>query len=590
MKNRLLLLALLPLAGACDEFLVQPADPQPGAVTISLSRAAYQSLAGGPRDAFDDADSLRVVLVPGVALGNPFGASTRLADTTVSFTAGDTVRLDVELADSLVTDTMRMTLGVMLKYHGQPLFIFVDSVEVRPNETSFAPIPLLVPVPTGISVTADRDTINFNADSTVVRAVGLFATGDSIPDDQFFPTLTGLDPTVLQVTDDGTSARVRAVAPGVGRVVARFTAFGLSPADTTLVVVRPPPPPADTAVFSQIAVGGGYACGLDSGGLLYCWGSNAFGAFGNGSTSGSNVPVPAAGGMSFVAVAAGTDHACGLVAAGSLYCWGRNDRGQLGHGITGAPLLSPVPVSGGPWSTVTAGDTHTCAIGTDSIMSCWGGNNRGQLGVGGLAADNPNPSQVLSFDTWQYVSVGIDRTCGVTGTGAGKCWGAGTDGGLGNGVFADAFTPVSVTGGPWLKIRVGREHTCGIETGGTIRCWGRNFQGQLGLASTGGSFATPQATLVQTPLSAIDPGNFHTCVVRASDGVYKCWGSNSEGQLGDGVPPGPNWLTIDASVEMNFTCALLLGGKAFCWGDGALGQLGNGNVVDSNVPVAVAAP
>ena len=591
MKMRLALLALLPLAAACDDLLVQPAPQSLAAgFSVSLEGAAVSALAGGPREAFDQADSLRVVLVPGVGTSNPFGATNELADTTVAFTPADTVRLSVELADSVITDTTRITVGVMLKFHGQPLFVFVDSVEVRPNETSHAPVAVLIPVPTGITLSADADSINFNADSTLVRAVGLFATGHSIPDEQFFPTILGLDAAVIQVTDQGTTGRVRPVAPGTGRVVARLSAFGLNPADTTVIVVRPPPPPADTALFSQIAVGGTYACGLDAAGLVFCWGGNGSGAFGNGGTTSSNVPVAAAGGMHFASIAAGTDHACGLLAAGTLYCWGRNDRGQLGQGTTSAPILAPVLVPGGPWSEVSAGDTHTCAIATDSHMFCWGANNRGQLGVGGLATNTPTPTPVLSFDTWQYLSVGIDRTCGVTSTGTGKCWGVGTDGGLGNGVFADAFTPVTVNGGPWLKLRVGRSHTCGIETAGTIRCWGSNAQGQLGIASVGGSFATPQATLVQTTLDALDPGNLHTCVVRNSDGVFDCWGSNSEGQLGEGVPPGPDWLTIDASVEMNFTCALLLGGKTFCWGDGALGQLGNGNVVDSNVPVAVAAP
>src|SRR5258706_6471173 len=78
-----------------------------------------------------------------------------------------------------------------------------------------------------------------------------------------------------------------------------------------------------------------------------------------------------------------------------------------------------------------------------------------------------------------------------------------------------------------------------------------------------------------------------TCAVMA-DHTARCWGSNAQGQLGDGtttdsaVPVGVANLTgvVDIAVESDHACAVLTTGEAWCWGDNSNGQLGD----DSNVP------
>ncbi len=62
---------------------------------------------------------------------------------------------------------------------------------------------------------------------------------------------------------------------------------------------------------------------------------------GDGTWSGRLSPVLVAGGLSFAAVTAGYSHTCGITFAGAAYCWGGNANGNLGDGTT---TDRPVPV------------------------------------------------------------------------------------------------------------------------------------------------------------------------------------------------------------------------------------------------------
>ena len=80
--------------------------------------------------------------------------------------------------------------------------------------------------------------------------------------------------------------------------------------------------------LTQVTSGAYYTCALDSTGAAYCWGSNANGQLGNGSTTDSAVPVAvdtggALAGKTLTQVSAGIWHMCGLDAAGAPVLLGR---------------------------------------------------------------------------------------------------------------------------------------------------------------------------------------------------------------------------------------------------------------------------
>ena len=99
------------------------------------------------------------------------------------------------------------------------------------------------------------------------------------------------------------------------------------------------------------------------------------------------------------------DHACATLADGTVQCWGGNADGRLGDGTT-TNRLTPVLVSGITTATsVSAGAFHNCAMLADGTVQCWGGNAKGQLGDGTTTSSNI-PVQVSNITTATSVSAG----------------------------------------------------------------------------------------------------------------------------------------------------------------------------------------
>jgi alpha-tubulin suppressor-like RCC1 family protein len=112
---------------------------------------------------------------------------------------------------------------------------------------------------------------------------------------------------------------------------------------------------SSTAAFVRVYAGGnatpsygygGYTCGVTASGGAYCWGYNAFGQLGDGTTTDHSTPMPVSlptGVSGFVTMSAGTNYTCAATASGDLYCWGYNGQGQFGNGTTTSSSV-PVPV------------------------------------------------------------------------------------------------------------------------------------------------------------------------------------------------------------------------------------------------------
>lgn len=138
-----------------------------------------------------------------------------------------------------------------------------------------------------------------------------------------------------------------------------------------------------TTGVSAIAVGTFHTCGLSTSRVLKCWGLNQNGQLGNGSTAQFEVaPVAVARlGNEVLAVAGGGLHTCALT-TDHAKCWGSNAYGQLGDGTT-ADRFTPVAVQGlgdDDIHRISAGGAHTCVITEDGGAKCWGWNFNGQLG------------------------------------------------------------------------------------------------------------------------------------------------------------------------------------------------------------------
>jgi alpha-tubulin suppressor-like RCC1 family protein len=149
-----------------------------------------------------------------------------------------------------------------------------------------------------------------------------------------------------------------------------------------------PAPVSGVVVFASLSAGlGSHTCGLTSAGSAFCWGANAFGALGDGTTASRFSPVPVGGGIVFAQIIAGgfIGHTCGVTGSGKAYCWGENEVGAIGDGTLLDPLAPSAVAGGHSFSSLDAGFRHTCGRTTAGVLYCWGSNGAGQLGVNSTA-------------------------------------------------------------------------------------------------------------------------------------------------------------------------------------------------------------
>jgi alpha-tubulin suppressor-like RCC1 family protein len=290
------------------------------------------------------------------------------------------------------------------------------------------------------------------------------------------------------------------------------------------------------AQTADVRVGAWHACARNGIGEVYCWGRNQHGQLGDGSLQTRSVPMPIAGAARFAAISVGDEHTCGLRADGAAYCWGLNADGQLGDGTT-EPRSVPTPVqTSARFVAIAAGDRHTCALDEHAAAHCWGRNDRGQLGTG---TDVPSPLPVAVSGGHRFRSIAAGRqehTCAISEAGVPFCWGANSNGQVGDGsLMSRLLVPTLVAGELNLVgITAGTGHTCGISVAGAAHCWGLNIYGQLGTGGTSLLHRTPQAVVPVAPFVEIAAGWQRTCA-RAADGTAYCWGNNEGGSIGDGT-------------------------------------------------------
>lgn len=275
------------------------------------------------------------------------------------------------------------------------------------------------------------------------------------------------------------------------------------------------------------------------------------------------------------------------------------------------------------FSSVVAGAQHTCATMADSRVTCWGFNGYGQLGLG--HEDNVGDDETDFRRTDIYVNLGAGRTatqlslgywhtCALLDNSTVKCWGNNDWGQLGQGNFThlgddasevgDGLPAVSLGTGRTAKaISVGADHSCAILDNDSLKCWGYNLDGQLGLGDTtfhgdnsnemGDNLAVVNLGVGRTA-KAVATGPLNTCAI-LDNNALKCWGDNSQGQLGQGnttavgtsaageiaaltaINLGTGRYAVSVTVGLYHACAILDNGALKCWGNGQQGQLGLGS-------------
>jgi len=345
-----------------------------------------------------------------------------------------------------------------------------------------------------------------------------------------------------------------------------------------------------------------------TGGTAYAWGYNADGELGDGDTTQSTTPVQVSlpTGVMATAMAAGASHSLAIDSGGKLYAWGSNARGELGNGSTTGsdiPVLVSLP-PGVTASAIAAGGFHSLAIGSDGKLYAWGGNGNGQLG-NGSTTDSSVPMVVTlpSGVTPTAIATGTYHSLVSGSNGKLYAWGYNNYGQLGNGSTTESHTPVLVllpSGVTARAVAAGYEHSLASGSDGKLYAWGQNFDGELGNGTSTNSYTPVVVSLPSgVTASAIATGQYHSLAI-GSDGKLYAWGNNFYGELGDGTTNDsyiPVAVNLPAGVTARAVAAgsdhgLAIGsdGKLYAWGFNGYGQLGNGSQAEGDVPVLVHLP
>ena len=218
--------------------------------------------------------------------------------------------------------------------------------------------------------------------------------------------------------------------------------------------------------------------------------------------------------------------------------------------------------------SISAGAEFTCAQNAAGEVFCWGSNSSGQLNDG--TEDNsstPVKSTSVSSDT-VLISGGSVELQGITSDGAVQLW--------------NSQPIIPVTGLPdedntFVSADRFTEGGCSMTIDGEVNCWGKITNAEIEDALIGEMLAS---------------GEEHACTL--TDEGLVCWGSNSNGQLGDGSLDDSDEVTLVEGLDQSIialtagekhTCVIYEDETVACWGNNEFGQLGDSSTDDSDLPV-----
>lgn len=238
---------------------------------------------------------------------------------------------------------------------------------------------------------------------------------------------------------------------------------------------------------------------------VWTWGYNSFGELGNGSADSSLhlTPIVVNNLNNVIAACCKEIDSLALTSDGTVWAWGYNDYGQLGNGTTTGsyvpvqvmlsngvtPLSGVVAIAGddAPVAGMTGLDAQTVALKSDGTVWAWGSNSHGEIGNGTSGSFYPNPVQVVGPSGSGYLTGVAALACGyaydvaLKSDGTVWAWGWNAEGQLGIGAFDSNPHPVPAqvlgpNGSGYLTgvvaIGAGSNSTIALKSDGTVWTWG----------------------------------------------------------------------------------------------------------------------
>lgn len=245
-------------------------------------------------------------------------------------------------------------------------------------------------------------------------------------------------------------------------------------------------------------------------------------------------------------------------------------------------------------------------IGIGSIAVLTGGcvGAEEEWSDGAEAEATSETSQAIELGARRHrISGGSNHWLAIGRDGVVWSWGYNGNGQLGDGATSTAartspLAVINLTNA--VSVAAGGAHSLAVRSTGRVWAWGSNGNGQLGDGTT-----NQQATPVQigiTDVVTVAAGQSHSLALK-NDGTVWAWGANSYGQLGNGLTGSvqttpvqvlrndngaPLTNIVAIAAGMYHSVAVRADGTVWTWGYNYFGQLGNGTTATSTRAVSVA--
>lgn len=148
----------------------------------------------------------------------------------------------------------------------------------------------------------------------------------------------------------------------------------------------------------QVSVGKMHTCALTADAKIKCWGFNGTGEIGSG-VIGQTYPSPmlVPNFNNLKSIASGNQFSCAITSIGLGKCWGYNAGGQVGSGSSMSSVTIPETVYNlSNVSQIDHDGVHACGL-ANGIAYCWGYNDVGQLGSGTTGGQSNVPVAVQNL-------------------------------------------------------------------------------------------------------------------------------------------------------------------------------------------------
>lgn len=245
----------------------------------------------------------------------------------------------------------------------------------------------------------------------------------------------------------------------------------------------------------RLSTGANHSLVLTEAGQILSWGCNIFGQLGIGNKEDESVAKPSLvkrlAAEFVIQINCGANHNLALTKSGLIYSWGSNAFGQLGNGMKGNCENSPIEIVGlrcVPIHILSAGGSHSAVLSYTGTIYMWGKNEFGQLGLNDtINRVIPTVQTTLRSQKISFIDCGDEHTVALTSDGGLFSWGAGMYGQLGHNKNVNEILPRQVfelMGNTVTQVSCGRCHTlASVGSNGRVYTFGLNGSGQLGIGT-----------------------------------------------------------------------------------------------------------